>query len=132
MAAELKRRLMRKILQRAVGAANEDPAIREELSKLEGERGLFVVTGMGSVGFEMTSKGLFYVENPNPKDYDFVIATNEDAFIYMLKGYDPVELFWRGYIDVYGRGWLSKFIVIRRVLDLGVERGLKKALLGLA
>lgn len=130
MTLELRKKLIRKIIQKAIDLANQDPVIKQLAKEAQGETMLFLIEDLakegGTYGFIVNNDGLTFVENPDlNKPYNLIATCNEDTFIHMLRGHDPEDLFWAGYIDVAGTGWFKRVCLLRRVLKLGEQRGLK-------
>jgi len=128
MSAELKRRLIRTIIKKGVAAAQNDPIMKERLRENRGESMLFYIEDLKApYGIEITEETLNFAENPDlNKQYSLVASCKENTLIHLLKGLDPADAFFYGLIEVTGKGWFKRVMILKRILKLGEERGLKQ------
>jgi len=124
----IRRELIKKLMKRGVETAHTDPMMKQLLKENEGETMLFYIEDLKApFGFEIISDTLNFVENPDlNKPHNLVVSCNENTLIHLLKGLDPVDAFFYGYIEVNGKGWFKRVMILKRLLKLGEDRGLKQ------
>jgi len=128
MSAELKRKLIRTIIKKGVDAAKSDPVMKELLRENKGESMLFFIEDLKApYGIEITEETLSFAENPDlKKAYSLVASCKENTLVHLLKGLDPADAFFYGLIEITGKGWFKRVMILRRILKLGEQRGLKQ------
>lgn len=124
----IRHELIKKLMKRGVDTAHDDPVMKQLLRENEGETMLFYIEDLKApFGFEINSDTLNFVENPDiNKQYNLVASCTENTLIHILRGLDPMDAFFYGYIEVEGHGWFKRVMILKRVLKLGEERGLKQ------
>lgn len=127
MSEAIRRALIKKILQKGVDLAKGDPAMKELLRQNNGESMLFYIEDLKApFGIEITGTTLGFTDNPDlNKAYNMIASCNEDTIIHLLKGLDPADAFFYGLIEVTGKGWFKRVMILKRIFKLGEERGLK-------
>lgn len=125
--AALRRKLVKQILKKGVDLGNSDPMLKSLMKNNEGESMLFLIDDIkGTYGFVVHGDHMEFVENPNlDKEYNLIASCNENTFIHILRGLDPDDAFWAGYVDVTGKGWFRRVMFLRRFFKVGETRGLK-------
>ncbi|MBU1449250.1 hypothetical protein KKF45_05390 [Patescibacteria group bacterium] len=133
MVEEVRKKLVKQILKKGVDIGNKDPVVKQLVKDSEGETFLFLVDDLKApYGFIVCSDKLEFMENPDlNQPYDLIATCNENTFVHMLKGEDPENLFWMGALEMSGHGWFKRAMLIRRFLKVGVNRGLRKKVIGL-
>jgi hypothetical protein len=128
MTEAIRKALIKKIVQRAVGIAQKDPVMHQLLQQNKGESMLFYIEDLKlPFGIEIVGTSIRFAEEPDlKKSYGLVATCKEDAIIYMLRGLDPEDAFFYGYIEVTGKGWFKKVMILKRMFKLGEDRGLKQ------
>lgn len=128
MATELRRKLIKQLFKKGTETAHADPVMKQLLRENEGETMLFYIEDLKApFGFEISSNTLNFLENPDlNKAYNLVASCNENTLIHILRGLDPMDAFFYGYIEVNGKGWFKRVLVLKRILKLGEDRGLKQ------
>jgi len=128
MSAAIRRELIKRLVKRGVATAHTDPVMKQLLRENEGETMLFYIEDLKvPFGFEITNDTLNFLENPDlNKAYNLVVSCNENTLIHILRGLDPIDAFFYGYIEVNGKGWFKRVMILKRILKLGEDRGLKQ------
>lgn len=127
MSEAVRRGLIKKILQKGIEAAQKDSELKKYLSENKGESMLFIITDLKApYGIEIKNEEINFTDTPDiKKTYTLVASCNENTIIHLIKGMDPGDAFMYGLIDVEGRGWFKRVMILRRIFRLGEQRGLK-------
>lgn len=129
MSAALRRKLIKEIIKRGVVLAQDDPVMQGLLGENKGESLLFFVVDLKApYGITIQESTLKFSDSPdlNNKTFSLVASCNENTLIHILRGLDPLDAFFYGLIDVVGKGWFKKVLILKRIFKLGEERGLKE------
>lgn len=128
--SKIRTTLIREVLRKMIVLANEDIVIQQELKAAEGENILFVITDLKApYGFVIHRDHFEFVDKPTPSpDYGLIATCDENTFIHLLRGLDVDDAFWSGALDVTGKRWFKRLMVIRRLFQLGEKRGIKRKL----
>ena len=129
MSEAVRRRLIKTIIKKGTSLAQNDPVMKELLRENKGESLLFYIADLKApYGIEITGTSLRFSDNPDLKNksYSLVTSCNEDTIIHILRGLDPMDAFFYGLIEVVGKGWFKKVMILKRIFKLGEQRGLKE------
>lgn len=129
MSATIRRELIKRIIKRGVDLAQDDPVMKELLRQSKGESLLFYIEDLKApYGIEIKGTTLQFSDKPDLEHhtYGLIASCKEDTIIHILKGVDPMDAFFYGLIDVVGKGWFKKVMILKRIFKLGEDLGLKQ------
>ena len=120
--------LIKKIIKRGVDLAKDDPAMIALLRENPGESMLFYIKDLKApFGIQIEGTTLTFKDNPDiTQPYSLIAQMTEDTVVRLIKGLDPMDAFFYNLIDVTGKGWFKRVMILRKIFKLGEERGLKQ------